>query len=455
MNEACLLSLADNLSSPQVKEGVSNSIIVFGNYKSQKVAFKITAKSKPHNNSLDIERDVYMYVKNVMSLETPHFASGISIGNCNVGDIMESKNPFLKTTFAQKWKILRGAGILQKLEKSRNVHEITKLWIENEEAMLNPNELTIENFCEFLYNKYSVELNKESMHYIMTEQMEGISLNKFFESNQNEIKSNRYFEHEISVQIAQALCVAQLHNFMHNDLHFGNIFIKKRKVGDKPIEYLYPFKFSLDTNYFVTIFDFDFSWYADGKQNTYLNNGMCAGYGTCSKFTENFDWYFYLYCLIEKMNYYIRQTPLQSLLGDNFQEQPDFGNKGQYVMKGRPCICTAENIDQALNTQERCIGECGIDTKTLNTIMNPCFFLRGQSTLLPQMKLNYQPKNVVTIHTPKTIFPQKVLERQGDLVNPSELLKDYKGPPDIHKQLDFLMGKTRTNRHRRRTTTTY
>ncbi len=438
MNEACLLSLAYDLRAPQVKEGSSNSIIVFGKWQSQDVVFKITTESKPRENALEIERDVYMYIKNVISLQTPHFASGISIGNCNVQDIIESKNDFLKNVLTKKWKIFRGAAIYPKLNIYAQRSIMTRFKTENPQADLWEPDVYESQFFEFVHDIIE-NPREESMHYIMTEKMQGVSLQKFFESNANEIKSNPFFEFIISVQIAQALCVAESKEFMHNDLHLGNIFIRKRKDTNKPLEYTYPFKFNLDTQYFLTIFDYDFSWYKGGKDNTSLTNTYCASHGTCSKYTKNYDWYFYLHNLILYMKS-IRDTRLSTLIEDPLHGE-SFGNKGQYVTSGRPCICTDEDLNQNENTQDRCIGICQMDTKTLDEFITPELFLRSNSISLPQMTVVQPKKDVIHMPQPRKLISQQVADKEDTLTDPAELFKDYDGPNDMGKKLDWLQQK--------------
>src|SRR4029078_12361660 len=125
----CLLVSAQDLKFPSTKTGISNSIIIFGNLKGKPVVFKIAADSKPDENALEVERDVYMFVKNVLSLKTPHFTKGLAVESCKLEDIFQSPNSFLNTEFKKKWQQFRGAAIYNKANVSdatRYVKEYNK-----------------------------------------------------------------------------------------------------------------------------------------------------------------------------------------------------------------------------------------------------------------------------------------------------------------------------------------
>ena len=79
-----------------------------------------------------------------------------------------------------------------------------------------------------------------------------------------------------------------LSKMMHNDLHFGNIFIEKLNEVET-ITYIINNKlYILNTQYKIYIYDFDRS-FAVSLGNNVLLEDYCHDYFTCNEFFENYD----------------------------------------------------------------------------------------------------------------------------------------------------------------------
>jgi hypothetical protein len=72
----------------------------------------------------------------------------------------------------------------------------------------------------------------------------------------------------------------------HNDLHFGNILIKKHSPRKKKYFFNNKQSFMKDymSEYTVRIYDFDQA-YMENKENTYLDSNLCYDYGSCNQFS--------------------------------------------------------------------------------------------------------------------------------------------------------------------------
>ena len=93
---------------------------------------------------------------------------------------------------------------------------------------------------------------------------------------------------EIYFQISVSCYLMSLSKMMHNDLHFGNIFIEKLNEVET-ITYIINNKlYILNTQYKIYIYDFDRS-FAVSLGNNVLLEDYCHGYFTCNEFFENYD----------------------------------------------------------------------------------------------------------------------------------------------------------------------
>ena len=91
----------------------------------------------------------------------------------------------------------------------------------------------------------------------------------------------------IYIQILYVLLVFEKFNFVHNDLHTGNIWIKK--VKQRNINYeIYGKKYSIKSSYKVILFDFDRSYWEPLKNNNNLDF-YCDRYQQCNENIEKRD----------------------------------------------------------------------------------------------------------------------------------------------------------------------
>ncbi len=422
MTTCGLINGTFNPKCPIDKTGASDSIIVFAkkmiNSKMKKVVFKITSKSDIKENALAFERDAYMYVKNVVSQDTPHFAQGIEIGTCAFSDIAKIDG-FWKKVFIPKWKQARGLAIylnvfgsLYKTEfKKRFKLEykfLDELYKHDQEELAK---IRLEKLYEFAYFVYCEQnpqvCEREKIHYVMTKKLKGESLFHFIDKNYN----SSSYDLDIAIQVAQAFSAAKKHKFMHNDCHPGNIFIRKRtpqEIHDNPSlpDYHYPFKFSLKTDVIVTIFDYDFSSHPN-LENTSLTNVYCDTSGTCNGYTENYDWYYFLHKFVETLSEF-RKTVLSDYLDKNPKD---------YHYYGRACKCIKESDDKSLPKELTCIL-CKLDTQTLNAFITPEQFLEKQ--LLSNNSINFKQIHI------KKLPPQPIVIQSGaKLVNPESVLQEF------------------------------
>ncbi len=420
----CSLEESQHLRTPSIKEGSSNSIIVFATKNQKEVVFKITAEPSRKDNGLSVERDVYMFVKNVLSQSTPHFARGLEVGNCNLNSLFESRNTFFSNDFKEQWRLARGAAIdyyLTSEEKHNHQKEFNRRL---GRAKLDA-ETKIKRFYDYLFFLSFNPLTTQ-VHYVMTEKMKGMSLHDFFIQNNQHILTNPNFDEEVAIQIAQALDAAEQEGFMHNDLHPGNIFIEKRHKQTIPYQ---DFKLE-DCEYFITIFDYDFASYRGGQENTSLSNYYCQAIGACNQYTANYDWFFFLNCFVAKLEK-IRKTSLRKVLGGAPGKiDPLIGKIGGYALDGRACLCL--EIDE-LDDNKGC-SRCISDDSFLREFMSPRKFITSQLYTNPKMSSVDEPVRVVVSEwdEKKKDFEANLKAlRPDELMNPNELLKNL--PRDMYE----------------------
>ncbi len=321
----CLLSIVDSLSLPKIKEGNSDSILLFANSnKHKKVAFKIAPSDNSHDNSMGNERQIYMFVKKHMLKLTPHFVAGIEIGKCNQDTLLKLDFFSKNSKFMKQWAQLRGKSIY---------HSNNKIYKKSQYEFINR-----ENSTDFL-----------DVNYILLPRLKGKSLESILEKN---LIPNVKFDIDICIQVAQALCVAEKFKFSHNDLRMGNIFIEVLKTP-KTYEYKYPFDFVLTTKYKVHIFDYDFASIESTFENSLLEDEFCDSMGLCNKYVKNSDWRYFLF------NFLIFIEEIRPSLLRNFIGQEEAEN---YIGTGRACVKTSPN-------------RCDIDKKALLKMKSPLQFL--------------------------------------------------------------------------------
>lgn len=277
----CLLSILDSLTVPKIKEGNSDSVLIFGKHKKYgKVALKLSLEDTNHDNSMSNERDIYMFVKKKITKLTPHFVGGIEVGQCKMSTI-------------KKKSILDA---IYKLRKNNN--------------------------SQIIYYVLLPRLNGKSLESILIKKTQ-LSLD---------------FDIDIAIQVAQALCVAEKFKFSHHDLKLGNIFIETLTKKTK-INYKYPFAFELDTKFKVFIFDYDLASIQPNFKNNALSNGLCSSHGLCNQYLKNEDWRYFLFNFVNFIEF-SRPTPLRAIIGGLFGNDDEGKN---YIAFGRACVKKNQN----------------------------------------------------------------------------------------------------------------
>src|SRR5690242_44363 len=118
MASVCFLSLVENWEPVQAPSSRSSSLQLFANLKPgmlrdttvQKVVVKMSLSSEADDNSLDVERSVYMEVRKKIKQETPHVLEGLFEGTCKTDDVIkkmqDSMNPSEASLYS-RWFMLR------------------------------------------------------------------------------------------------------------------------------------------------------------------------------------------------------------------------------------------------------------------------------------------------------------------------------------------------------------
>ena len=360
------------LTMPVIKKGItdkqdgnSESIIIFANsVKHGKVVLKISAQSTSDDNSMNNERDIYMFVKSKISKYTPHFLQGIAKGKIHQDSKLLLKSKFFQDPngpFRQKWAHLRGSSIYENATKKQK--KIYKNEFNNQHKYGNN-----DDFFQFIH-----ETNKKDnlyFYYILLPRLKGLSLYDFITTQK--LPTSDEFDYSIAFQMAQALCVAQKFKLNHNDLHPSNVFIE---ICKKPIliEYQFPFVFSIKTIYKLKIFDFDFAYVESKFENSLMDDYFCKKLGLCNQFIANLDWRFFLMHFVKLMESN-RPTPLRFIVGGSFEDlQKTEENNDNNHHFARSCIC--KSFDK--NDNGACI-RCDINQKVLDEIQSPLHFLNSK-----------------------------------------------------------------------------
>jgi hypothetical protein len=202
---------------------------------------------------------------------------------------------------------------------------------------------------------------------LITKKAKGKKLQDWLQSNEVPLQGAKLesFIKDILFQIAYTLLVFEDMGFMHNDLHAGNVFVKKL---ERPLHLAFSVGTQTivrDVHYFVQIYDFDRSSKVRTKhsnlvlRNTYLDSELCDTYGECNEFRRHADWFNVLQSLYRKRgDKYTnrRRVPIVRSLVEN--KLLDGSHKGDpLVLEGhaRTCpkrrglaqceVCTQINLD--------------------------------------------------------------------------------------------------------------
>jgi hypothetical protein len=219
------------------KESISKSIILKGTYKNAPIYCKIFYDSE---KNLVTEKKIYSYIKeqtNNKPCLSHHFIIPVAVFSFD--NLFSLENNIDSSIFYQV---------------SENLHEFKKGY--------------------------------ETIHGIITSDHEMEKFNDFIikliENNTSEdIYNNLFFELLYSIYIMNIDL-----GIMHNDLHFGNIMVKKL---DSPLSYTYIInnnRYVLTKYFIIRIYDFDQSYVKSNDIeiiNSHLNKKLCKKLGSCNK----------------------------------------------------------------------------------------------------------------------------------------------------------------------------
>ncbi len=371
--------------------GASESFLVEGKLQDKEVIVKISLRSEEDDNSLEVERKMYMYVKEELSKWSPHLLSGIESGQCNINILNDSKisnkikeawtdlvNPEIDV-IEDKIKLKRKSQKENQKPKHKNSGDIDDYEDDSEYSASEHSDTdddishdrSWEEAMALIENspKDYQDLNK--LFYIVTPKMQGENLFQFLEKKEitTEIASN-----EISLQVAQALSVFEKFKIKHNDLHLENIFIEVLKE-EILLKYQYPFEYELKTKYKITIFDYDKVSFRKKWRNTTLASELCESQGICDTFVKNFDWYTYLTYLIGILeDHSIVITELRRVYGGNNPINIKTFETKKMVDSalGYACICT----EVSKSSRAVVCKQCNINILRLQRMIGPTEFIR-------------------------------------------------------------------------------
>lgn len=336
-------SLNDLLASYEFKvlsaTSMSDSIIVKTTAYGQKCVLKLTADSPLNNNSLQVERDIYELVKNKLSKLSPHFLAGIDIGESGDGAIinMRSSAKQNERSLYERWILLRMNAIFADFPADGYA------WNAFKRSAPPLAQQSNHNFAEYLLLEPSMQSKHRTVHYVLTKEMPGVPLGEFLK--QRNLPNN--ILEIIMIQLAQALSVLASKRIMHNDLHFGNIFVETFDQV-QTIQYIFPRKLNFHTKFVVTIFDFD-RGATPNIRNKGLDNIYCPLVGQCSDYQPKFDWYTVLSHLISNAieNHMPSDQirPFIQILGSLYEPRKQTPSIGSNAFFALPCKCTNVSSD--------------------------------------------------------------------------------------------------------------
>jgi len=294
----CFADILTSFDIVQETETASASVFVFGRLRSgvipnvhgDDVVLKLSLASTEDNNSLEIERKIYMYIHNKIVPESPHLLEGLYESECTDTAIVAyntSKDPAERSLF-KTWQKLRMKVLMKTFSEQ-----------EQKDMRSKTRELYGKYNTENLMLAYKIILPPTKVYFIVTRKMSGIPLRVLLSDPKTKMELSETDLMEIILQVAQALAVLEFHKINHHDVHYGNIFVDvlatPRKITysnfPKPTSGQTPY--SITSRYFVTLFDFDNASGA-GLVNTFLTHHRCQQVAMCNEFVSNFDWFRFL-----------------------------------------------------------------------------------------------------------------------------------------------------------------
>ncbi len=254
------------------------------------VFLKLAPSSSETDNSLDNERELYMYISHEVLKWTPHVARALVTGHCD-DHIILGQTTQLSNLIRTPWVNLR----MSRIEEACNERELAK--IKSIRSKYSQQDADHRILLHEFKNKFRF------IEYVVVEQMNGINLSQFTPSNPED------FDFPIAQQMAQVLYVFHKCKIQHNCLNnLENIMIEEK---DSAFEYEIPHKAVFRSRYSIKIYDFSKST-GDDFQNKALDAKWCAQDGYCNRYRRNFDWYCFMRSFV-KFIQAKRATPLQYL----------------------------------------------------------------------------------------------------------------------------------------------
>jgi serine/threonine protein kinase len=364
------MSLFDVVEKYQVKphDSASQSILLFAKSKETKehVVVKISMVPSKEDNSLNIERQFYMFAQRFLSHNTPHILGGKAYmcPDSILKGLHQSHDENERALF-HAWCNLQGHYVypyLDPTEKQAYKHLGFQMFAKQHKQRVT----------ELLRTK-------STMLYVVTPKMKGTSLATFIDKHKYyEAPAN--FDLLLAFQIAQMLCCYQLVQAMHHDIHLGNMYIE---YHEDPIEipYTYPLPYMLKTRFKLTAFDYDHAS-SPFMNNKRLTRSFCKQIGECNAYVQNFDWYMFLmhflHQIVKPSFRIIKQTEPFQLLSIVPPDMVRVAKKpvgnpevGKDAFFGRACTC--EQV-QTNNHNKVFCTECKLNTKALTDLMSPLDF---------------------------------------------------------------------------------
>ncbi len=367
---------------------------VFPERKEREVVLKLTLPSSANDNSLDVERKMYMLVHEKMRWQTPHLLEGLYESTCDDTALLNlefSENRAEKSLF-DRWAALRAKHVWKSYPKVRRDKMIEQL-----------SELGHEEFSwDLVVQTFDLMLPVTKVHFVVTPKMKDIALADFIQQPGVARSLSGDDMMEMSLQVAQAIVVLEDNNINHHDLHLGNIFIR---VLPKPDVIVYQFpkpplgqnNYSVTSKFLLMLFDFDHATgqAAEVKNNMLENTNLCKSLGACSKFEKNLDWYAFVSVFVPFMKKVKGHVPeaLENLL------QGDVSWNDAYP--GHPCSCEVYKNDKDPPSPENPLPD-NEDNACLKCTLRTAFLkqMTSAETFFKQHTIGKKATPVLLAHTP-------------------------------------------------------
>ncbi len=253
------------------------------------VILKLAPCSTDADNSLQIERDLYMFISDRLHASTPHVAKGLVQGSCNDSIIMDKKNSHSQLTKLVKdqWVALRMKNIMQDADE-KTLKKIQRVQTHHKDDLETINHQLL---CHELKHQFN------SIDFIAIEKMPNeTNLLSFIRGHSLPPESR--FDFPIALQIAQALHVFHLFKLQHNRMtDLQNIMLEQ---GTFQFEYDIPKKLKMVSEFSTKIYNFQRAT-GDGFLNKTLDSKWCSKEGSCNKYRRNYDWYCFLQSFISEI----------------------------------------------------------------------------------------------------------------------------------------------------------